>query len=281
MALDLNAFKAAISPAMSFKPGWWSGTEALLTACQDNGVTDLRQVAYVLATAYHETAFTMKPIEEYGKGRGRKYGIPNAKGLTYYGRGFVQLTWDYNYKNAGMLIGLDLLNKPWEALDQKTAALIAAMGMRDGWFTGKKLNQYFNAKVTDWNGARRIINGMDKAAEIGRHAKRFHAALLVASTDSLNAVPAPEPPATTPATSKTNAAATIIGLSSAATVASQVNELVGQATSVRDAGKGVYDLVTSLPSSPSFWLALAGVVILGLSGFIIYERIRKMNEQGV
>jgi len=35
----------------------------------------------------------MQPIEEYGKGKGMKYGSPDPEtGQTYYGRGFVQTT---------------------------------------------------------------------------------------------------------------------------------------------------------------------------------------------
>ena len=43
-------------------------------------------VAYMLATAWHETAHTMKPIEEYGKGKGRKYGSNiDINGTRYTG----------------------------------------------------------------------------------------------------------------------------------------------------------------------------------------------------
>src|SRR5689334_14433111 len=56
--------------------------------------TDRRWLAYMLATAKWETANTMKPVEEIGKGRGRAYGVPKANGQIYYGRGYVQLTWD-------------------------------------------------------------------------------------------------------------------------------------------------------------------------------------------
>ncbi|MEE4406756.1 hypothetical protein [Enterobacter mori] len=58
-------------------------------------------LAYVLATTYHETAFTMQPIEEYGKGAGHPYGEPDPEtGLAYYGRGYVQLIWKDNYQKV-------------------------------------------------------------------------------------------------------------------------------------------------------------------------------------
>jgi hypothetical protein len=42
----------------------------------------ITQSAYVLATAYHETAKTMQPIEEYGG--------PSTRYAPWYGRGFVR-----------------------------------------------------------------------------------------------------------------------------------------------------------------------------------------------
>ena len=37
-------------------------------------VTVDQWIAYMLATSYHETAHTMQPIEEWGKGMGKSYG---------------------------------------------------------------------------------------------------------------------------------------------------------------------------------------------------------------
>ncbi len=76
---------------------------------QDPEVTDARWAAYMLATVKHECADTWRPIEEYGKGKGRPYGTPvtvTAPDGTqyvnaYYGRGFVQLTWKLNYDKMG------------------------------------------------------------------------------------------------------------------------------------------------------------------------------------
>ena len=145
------------------------------------------QSAYLLATTYHETAHTFKPIEEYGKGKGRKYGTiyTNTKGVKYgiagsggdtylysdyphlyYGRGFVQLTHWVNYKFAGEQLGIDLLHNPHLALNAKYAAEILVRGFVQGWFTGKKISDYINDKKKDLLGARRCINGNDKAKEI-------------------------------------------------------------------------------------------------------------------
>ncbi|MBE3951934.1 hypothetical protein HJ144_09510 [Vibrio parahaemolyticus] len=47
----------------------------------------------------------MQPVEEYGKGVGHEYGIPDPiTGQTYYGRGDVQVTWKYNYERLSRLL---------------------------------------------------------------------------------------------------------------------------------------------------------------------------------
>ena len=150
------------------------------------GYTDLRWLAYMFATVYHETGRTMRPIEEYGKGAGRPYGkkikhsgivytIPNK---IYYGRGHVQLTWYENYELMGRLLKVDLLNNPELALDLKIATDIMFEGMTKGAssvgdFTGKCLEMYFSSTVEDWTGARKIINGTDKAELIASYGRLF------------------------------------------------------------------------------------------------------------
>jgi len=136
-------------------------------------------LAYMLATAWHETATTMQPIAEFGKGKGRAYGIADKKtGKVYYGRGFVQLTWLKNYLLAGTKLGVDLVNNPELALDLRIATRIMFEGMLNGWFTGKRLADYrlANGSFQKVN-ARRIINGTDKAVLIAGYFDVFLAAL--------------------------------------------------------------------------------------------------------
>ena len=48
----------------------------------------------------------MQLIEEICKGRGMPYGKPDlTTGKVYYGRGFVQLTSERNYKTMSDLLG--------------------------------------------------------------------------------------------------------------------------------------------------------------------------------
>jgi putative chitinase len=154
--------------------------EFLLTAFgTDQRWQNLSQMAYAWATIAHETAWTFRPIEEYGKGRGHAYGKKNADtGKTYYGRGYVQLTWDYNYKKAGEKLGIDLLNNPERALEPPIAFDILTLGMMQGWFTGKKLSDFISGGQKDYRNAREIINGHDKANQIAAYARSFETFLI-------------------------------------------------------------------------------------------------------
>lgn len=154
------------------------GMEAILNEWIKRGLCDLRWLAYMLATTYHETAQTMQPIEEYGKGKGKAYGKVDPKtGKAYYGRSFVQLTWKFNYYSMGKILGIDLVNNPEQALQLNYATQILFEGMIRGTFTGRRLALYFTEKETNWINARRIINGLDKAEKIAEEAKLFYKAL--------------------------------------------------------------------------------------------------------
>ncbi len=127
------------------------------------------QLAYVLATAYHETAHTMKPVREYG---GEKY-LRSKAYYPYVGMGFVQITWLANYEKASQKLGVDFVKEPRLLLKPEYAVPILIIGMEEGWFTGKKLSDYITIKSSDFRSARRIINGTDRAALIADYAKEY------------------------------------------------------------------------------------------------------------
>jgi len=149
------------------------GQEFLLDTWEDSySEWDVRWLAYSLATTIHETASTMWPIEEYGKGKGQPYGEPDpVTGHTYYGRGDVQLTHKENYDKMTPIVDpmfpqqpIDLVKNPSLALDPPIAAAIMYEGMHRGVFRkdskGKQTYaRYFNATANDPYGAREIING--------------------------------------------------------------------------------------------------------------------------
>jgi putative chitinase len=152
---------------------------------------DNRILSYIIDTIMHETALSMQPIEEYGKGDGMPWGkvIPDT-GKSYYGRGVISLTWARNYKVMGDIIGVDLYNNPDLALDPLNSAAIAVEGMLHGVFTGKKLNDYFNGTYEDWINARRIINGLNEATEISRVSLGVYHDMAIAEIKPRSASPA-------------------------------------------------------------------------------------------
>jgi hypothetical protein len=156
-----------------------NGLESLLASLEmDDQVTDPRWAAYMLATTRHETADTFCPISEFGRGAGRPYGEADPEtGRTYYGRGYVQLTWKDNYRQMGEVFNIDLVNDPDAALLPSLAYRIMSYGMRHGSFTGVGLARYINAETCDYRNARRIINGTDCALRIAGMAEKFQAIL--------------------------------------------------------------------------------------------------------
>ncbi len=143
-------------------------TRLIIDTCKARGLLR-NQCAYVLATAYHETAHTMKPVREYG---GEAY-LKKKKYYPYVGMGYVQLTWKENYQKASKELGVDFVANPKLLLEAKYAAPILVVGSMDGWFTGKKLSDYITLQKSDFTNARRIINGTDKAAMIAGYAREF------------------------------------------------------------------------------------------------------------
>ena len=144
-------------------------------------MSDLRWLAYMLATTYHETAQRMWPVTEYGS---QSY-LQSKEYWPYIGRGFVQLTWETNYDHASKALALiderDLVDHPEMALDSLIATRILFRGMAEGWFTDRKLGQYFNAGKDDPINARQIINGNDQDTLIAGYHGQFLEALTAAT----------------------------------------------------------------------------------------------------
>ncbi len=155
----------------------FEGIETIFNEWRKRELKDKRWLAYILATVKHESNNTMQPIEEIGKGKGYEYGLPAKNGKIFYGRGFVQITWSYNYIKMGDLLNIPLYEHPELALDCSIATQILFEGMIRGIFTGRRLSDYINSKKCDYFGARKIINGQDKAIMIAGIANKFEYAL--------------------------------------------------------------------------------------------------------
>lgn len=176
----------------------YDGTDAIIDQWNsDRRLKDNRWLAYVLATAYHETAHRMYPVREHlaesddeavaifkknARYANTSYWHKNhTTGERYYGRGYVQLTWDYNYQRADKWFGIDQKKKKnsfyWNAdnaLTPSKSVDITFEGMIYGWFTSQCLLRYFpyNERA-QWRDARRIINGLDRADDIAVIAQNF------------------------------------------------------------------------------------------------------------
>lgn len=155
------------------------------------------QMAYILATVQHETANSFHPVAEgyYIKPESKRINslysyyrknnpgalrtiFPNgADGLAYYGRGYVQITHDFNYSKFG------IKDTPDKALEPETAFMIIEKGFANGTFTGLKLQSYVNESITDYRNARKCINGLDKASLIAGYARQFNEGIELVADD--------------------------------------------------------------------------------------------------
>lgn len=174
-------------------------------ANNDSYTANIYQLAYMLATARHETYhfpsgeyFSEKPevgpisyFDKYDpiladtparRERARLNGnTVEGDGYKYRGRGCVHLTWKKNYQRAKDNIGIDFVSFPERAADFDYAVSIMIWGMRDGVFTGASLNDHINKSSVNYVSARKIINGSDAAALIASYAEKFQSILEVTS----------------------------------------------------------------------------------------------------
>jgi putative chitinase len=216
------------------------------------------ELAYLLATAKWETAHTMQPVEEGHPKTGSALRAYQRKlrYYPYYGRGLVQLTHDFNYERYG------IKNNVAKALEWPMSLHVIFDGMIKGIFTGKKLADYIGDGRRDYVGARRIVNGADKAKQIALIAEGFREALVQANERPADAGVAKDEPQITGKS-----------IAKSKTVWSQIAQWV--------AGGGAAAL-TALGEIP--WqnaLILAGTVIILAGGYIIYSRWQKSVNEGI
>jgi putative chitinase len=213
--------------------GQVDGMNALLDAAPAG--IDMRHLAYCFATTLHETARAMTPNVEnlnyttaeriravwpsrfptlasaapfVRNPRGLANHVYNGRmgnrpgsddGWNFRGRGLPHLTGRDNYERAGRALGVDLVGNPDLALRPDLAARILYAGMGEGWFTGRRLSDFFNDDIDDPVNARRIVNGTDRAQDIAGHHRDFLAAFTAAGYGATPAPPAkPVDPAPEP-----------------------------------------------------------------------------------
>ncbi len=267
------------------------GMECVLTAWQAHGDGNATRLAYVLATAYHETGGRMVPVREgFAESdasarkivRRRKYGKPTGPhNHVYYGRGHVQLTWHANYVESSKDAGVDLEKYPDNMLDPLISARVLVRGMLDGRWngTGKGLGAYLNNKRRDYRNARRTVNVTDKWQLIKEYALAFEAALRVA------AYAEPAPPITAPRKKPPDPAhvETALRKDGSRTIrATDLQENIGTWTGVATGASALVAAVTegieNIMASPTFML-LAGLAV-GAGALLFYQGVLAKHIRG-
>jgi len=151
----------------------------LVAALEEQGIRcDLVEVA-VAATVAVETGVFL-PIRERladpkkGPAQARIRQLQDRYWPSgFYGRGFVQLTWERNYRTTGQALGLDLVRHPDLALDPQHAARILAH-----YFRAMAVDAA--AKGRDWAKVRRLVNGGTHGLDLFlRHVAGLEEALRV------------------------------------------------------------------------------------------------------
>jgi hypothetical protein len=204
------------------------GIDEILEAYNQWGDGNVQRCAVVLATARWETAHTMQPVKETTNARDKtppsdatvikrlnaawkagklKWVKTPYWNAGWFGRGFVQLTHEANYKGPARTAVLQQFNvdihKDRDAVMRPDiAAFILVRGMLEGWFTGKKLAEYVDdldeddaADLIEYLVSRKVVNGKDRAKEIADLALTFENALRVHNGRvPVPATPIPEEP---------------------------------------------------------------------------------------
>ena len=149
--------------------------QAIVQECLRQGVSDHAQIAYILATAQHESGMGQF-MEEFASGsayEGRCRDLGNCQpgdGVRFKGRGYVQITGRRNYTRYSELTGVDIVGNPSKAADPNVALFTLVHGMKNGIFTSQRLDRYVGGNRRDFFNARRVVNGTDRASLIAGYA---------------------------------------------------------------------------------------------------------------
>lgn len=124
---------------------------SIIKNCTEAGITDRNQLAYVLATAEHESDH-FNTMREYDQ---TPYDSCGA------GEGLIQVTWCENKSKVFEKLGLPAYGGVSDTRLQDTDVASKALcrGMKEGWYTGSRLGSCISASNTNLACARGIVNG--------------------------------------------------------------------------------------------------------------------------
>lgn len=151
--------KACNVPVANLMQNW----PQILACLKSTGIYSQDVAIAVLGTIAVETAWTFKPIHEYGgvdylnAHYDQRTDLGNTPekdgdGALYCGRGYIQITGKANYKHYGDAVGVDLVAHPEMAMYPNVAAAITAI-----YFKEKHVADAAN--LHNWVRVRKLING--------------------------------------------------------------------------------------------------------------------------
>lgn len=170
---DFKKFFDAVRGDINLTTQNVAGTEKIITYGLGRGLP-LGQFAYVLATAWWESAQTMWPVEE-AFWLSDDWRRRNLRYYPWHGRGLIQTTWEDNYRTMARETGLPLTTEPGLLLLWEGALPALFVGMEKGLYTGHALDDHIDdidesddEDLREMIGARRIVNGTDKKVAIAK-----------------------------------------------------------------------------------------------------------------
>jgi hypothetical protein len=123
----------------------------IMQECAKAGVTDKNQLAYILATAEHESDH-FNTTNEYSRAMYDSCG---------WGEGLIQVTWCENKQKVFQKLGLP----GYKGMSDKRlhqpqiAAAALCRGMKEGWYTNRSIGQCISGSKADLACARGVVNG--------------------------------------------------------------------------------------------------------------------------
>lgn len=175
-SFDVDKIVASI-PFPNIRSSARTSIPIILNECLASEVTDRGQIAYILATAEHESHLGELIVELASglnyEGRIDLGNTERGDGPRFKGRGYVQITGRRNYTDWSNRLGIDLVDNPHKVTEPPIAAKILVQGMRYGTFTGLRLGNFISGASRDFVNARRIVNDLDKADEIAAIAREY------------------------------------------------------------------------------------------------------------
>ena len=160
------------------------GEASLLRAAREAGYEGKELAAFMAQMAHESGNFVYDREISGGRsdyGGGGPYTLPDGTVVPakYHGRGYIQLTHDYNYKQYGDELGIDLLNNPDLAMRGDIAAKIAILYWQKNvrpTVKGDWDNVFLHSKAINYPAATKPsqVNGMaDRQAKYDKYLKKL------------------------------------------------------------------------------------------------------------